>query len=870
MHGLPREVVKWLQSLDLSFPIKNPKRDFANGYLMAEIFSRYYPGQIQVWLLYTGDSTAQKANNWVVFRRNGINVPREAMDAVMHCHADAAVRFVENIYMLVTSRSVPARAAAAAADEIVPHFALPTTANVIRSMAPTADKARVVLAAHNEFLAELRGACTSGRCSTNILWDNLNASNVRIEARNWIDYVRVNELFADAILAIYQPGDIVWIHDYHLLLLPSLLRRALPHATIGFFLHTPFPSSEIFRCLPRRKEILAGVLGANLVGFQTYAHARHFISSCTRVLGCESSPTGVEFQGFNVSIGIFPIGIDLERIERLRTSEGVQQKIKLIRELFPGKKIIIGRDKLDQIKGIQHKLNAFEKFLQMYPQWHNKVALVQVTSPPQRLVRSFASKISETVSRINGTYGSLEYVPVNYYHQVLDEEEYYALLTLADAALITSLRDGMNTSSHEYVVCQQDNYGSLILSEFTGTAGSMSGAHLINPWDHVGVASAINEALLLSHEDRRLKHKQLLDYVTSHTAQFWAESFIRELRATALIPDQQNPTPFIDVPLIIDRYQSSKKRLLLFDYDGTLTPIRKVPNAAVPPPDMLRAMETLVRDPRNVIFVISGRDQDCLDDWLGHIPNLGLSAEHGSFIKYPGGKWINLAAEIDLSWKEKVVEIFNYFTERTQGSFVEHKHYAVTWHYRLADPDYGIFQAKECQVHLENAILSKLPVEILIGKKNLEVRPISMNKGEIVKRLIQSRLPGCDFVYCVGDDRTDEDMFKALRKSDLPEDTYFTCTIGSATKKTHAQWHVTSTQNVINLMAEFARISVAMGTPESSPTDALASPASLDGRPVPDNKDAAAAAADLDDLDDEREEPPSAELDIDGQAPVEN
>ncbi|KAJ8330754.1 hypothetical protein QVD99_008641 [Batrachochytrium dendrobatidis] len=642
-----------------------------------------------------------------------------------------------------------------------------------------------------------------------IPWDDTKST--REGTRSWPDYVTVNEQFAETIIQIYQPGDIIWVHDYHLLLVPSMIRKALPTAIIGFFLHTPFPSSEIFRSLPRRKEILSGLLGSNLIGFQTYAHARHFNSSCIRVLGCESSPTGVEFHGFTVSIGIFPIGIDVQRVQALCRKDSVSQKAKSIRDLFPGKRIIMGRDKFDHIKGILHKLHSFEKFLQLFPEWHNKVTLIQITSPPHRSSPSFASKISETISRINGTYGSLEYAPVHHYHQILDEDEYYALLNIADMSLITSLRDGMNTSSHEFVVCQHEQKAPLILSEFTGTAGSMSGAYLVNPWDHLGVANAINDALLLSIEDRAIKHKQLYDHVTRHTAQFWASSFIKELCSISQGTTQQTPTPIVDTPRIINSYTHAQRRLLMFDYDGTLTPIKKVPNAALPPPDMLKAMQILVQDPKNVVFVISGRDQACLDTWLGHIDNLGLSAEHGSFIKYPGGKWINLATEIDLNWKAPVAEIFNFFTERTLGSFVEHKRYAITWHYRLADPDYGTFQAKECQMHLENAILSKLPVEILLGKKNLEVRPISMNKGEIVKRLVQQQLqnqPPCDFVYCVGDDRTDEDMFKALKKSELNEDTYFTCTIGSATKHTHAQWHVNAPQDVIDLIGAMADVSL--------------------------------------------------------------
>ncbi|KAJ3188543.1 threalose-6-phosphate phosphatase [Irineochytrium annulatum] len=638
-----------------------------------------------------------------------------------------------------------------------------------------------------------------------ILWDTI--SNGTLEARHWSDYVAMNQEFAQRIIETYNEGDMIWIHDYHLLLLPSLLRKALPKANIGFFLHTPFPSSEIFRCLPKRREILQGVLGSNLIGFQTYSYARHFISSCTRVLGLESTPKGVDYKGSLVSVGIFPIGIDVQRVQTRRKMPSVLEKLAAIRELYADKKIIIGRDKLDHIKGVQHKLNAFEKFLTLYPEWQNKVVLIQVTSPPQRESPKLESKVSELVSRINGSFGSLEFAPVHHYHQHLDQDEYFALLSVADIGLITSVRDGMNTTSHEFVVCQQENKGPLILSEFTGTAGSLSAAMLVNPWDYLGVANAINEALVMTPEEKNIKHQQLYAHVTSRTAEFWSNSFVKEQMRLSTMPDQANPTPTLDFKLCIDKYKKAKSRLLMFDYDGTLTPIRKTPNAAVPSPEMLKYMTELCKDPRNYIFVISGRDEAFLDTWLGQIPGLGLSAEHGCFIKYPDlndGKWVNLTEEIDLSWKSKVAEIFQYYTERTQGSFIEHKRCSITWHYRMADPDYGSFQAKECQNHLEDAILSKLPVEVLIGKKNLEVRPVSMNKGEIVKRLVDSR-EDLDFVFCVGDDKTDEDMFKALRLSEVPEDTYFTCTIGPSTKKTKADWHVDSPEQVIELLGNWTK-----------------------------------------------------------------
>ncbi|KAG0224637.1 threalose-6-phosphate phosphatase [Actinomortierella wolfii] len=596
-----------------------------------------------------------------------------------------------------------------------------------------------------------------------LLWDE--ATDGRIEKKNWDDYVFVNQRFTDAIIEQYQPGDIVWIHDYHLLLVPHMLRQKLPSAAIGVFIHAPFPSSEIFRCLPKRVEVLNGLLGANQIGFQTYSYARHFISCCTRVNGYESTPRGVDAQGSTVWVGTFPIGIDAERVERQRKAPGVLPKMKAIRETYAGKRIIVGRDKLDLVKGVQQKLLAFEKFLKDYPEMQGQVVLIQVTSPPLVENPKLEAKIAELVAHINGTYGSLNFTPVHHYHQHIDRDEYYALLSVADIGLITSVRDGMNTTSLEYIMCQSEHHGPLILSEFTGTAGSLGGALMVNPWDYQGVAKVIYDALNLSEEDKKTRHSQLLKHVLAHTAQFWAKNFISELILNVGTWDQSTPTPYLDLNIITEKYHNAKKRLLMFDYDGTLTPIRKTPGAAVPQEHMLKALTALAADPKNIVWVISGRDQKVLEEWLGSVENLGFSAEHGSFMRQPGTKkWTNLTESLDMSWKNDVIEIFTYYTERTQGSFIEHKRSSLTWHYRMADPEFGAFQAKECQNHLENAVLSKLPVEILVGKKNLEVRPTIVNKGEIVKRLLAQH-PDVEFVLCAGDDKTDEDMFRALATS---------------------------------------------------------------------------------------------------------
>ncbi|KAJ1998591.1 hypothetical protein GGI04_004934, partial [Coemansia thaxteri] len=597
--------------------------------------------------------------------------------------------------------------------------------------------------------------------SKQILWPLLHYmswdDSRRMDPRWWECYSKANETFARAIGAIFNDGDIVWVHDYHLLLLPEIFHKLKPAATIGLFLHAPFPSSELFRSLPNRQDILNGMLGSTSIGFQTYSYARHFLSSCTRVLGLESTPTGIDNKGSIVSIGVFPIGIDAKSVQARRSLPSVQAKMKTMREMFANKRIIVGRDRLDEVAGIKQKLEAFEKLLETCPEWQNNVVLIQVTQPGQTRQPRLEAKISELVTSINSNYGSLEFMPVMYHSSFLDTDEYMALLNIADLCLITVIRDGMNTGSLEFVVCQEDKHSPLILSEFTGTAGSVSGAIQINPWDYQGVAQAIDTALRMSPEEKKVRYTEMHNHVMGHDAQHWAYTVIQDLRATVLAGQSTSETPHLDLSLLTTHFAEAKKRLIMLDYDGTLTPITNIPAQALPPLDMLKSLSQLCADPRNFVCVISGRDRQFLDLHLGSIKGLALSGEHGSFIRYPDGDWVSLLESMDMEWKSEVLSIFEFYTERTAGSTIEAKETSITWHYRNADPEYGEFQAKECMNHLENSVVSKQPVETLVGKKCLEVRPMSVNKGEIVKRLMGAYPEQWDFVLCAGDDKTDED-----------------------------------------------------------------------------------------------------------------
>ncbi|KAI1424160.1 trehalose-phosphatase [Xylaria sp. FL1777] len=686
-------------------------------------------------------------------------------------------------------------------------------------------------------------------------------SDGRAERIEWANYYRANLQFANKIIEIYKPGDIVIIHDYYLLLLPNMLRQRMPDMYISFFLHCPFPSSEFLRCLPRRKELLEGLMGSNLIGFQSYSYSRHFTSCCTRILDFPSDATGVDAFGARVEVGVYPIGIDTKRVENLAWTKEVSEKYDALGEMYKGKKIIVGRDRLDSVRGVTQKLMAFERFLELYPEWREKVVLIQVTSPTnmkegkEDSENKIASKVNELVMRINGTFGSLGFSPVQHYPQYLAPDEYFALLRAADIGLITSVRDGMNTTSLEYVVCQRDTHGPLILSEFSGTAGSLRDAIHINPWDLTNVAGQINNALTMSRDMRQSMQSNLYAHVTTQTVQSWITKFLRKLVGTLASNRNEKVTPVLDGTILLEQYRASGKRLFMFDYDGTLTPIVRDPQAAIPSERVIQTLRALASDRRNAVWIISGRDQEFLQQHLGHIKNLGFSAEHGSFIRYPGATtWENLAEKLDMSWQAEVLDVFQKYTDRVPGSFIERKRCALTWHYRQANPELGVHASHAAFDELKSTVAKKWDVDVMTGKANLEIRPTFINKGEIAKRLVRHYNPesarqGCEknaarqdgvnenselgFVLCCGDDSTDEDMFRALdglSGTQLVSDHVFTVSVGAKNKVTFAKWHVLEPEDVLDRAALLAGVGLSGEPTEHLSQVNLAAMAGLEGR----------------------------------------
>ncbi|RDA89474.1 hypothetical protein CP533_3632 [Ophiocordyceps camponoti-saundersi (nom. inval.)] len=676
----------------------------------------------------------------------------------------------------------------------------------------------------------------------------------RRERVQWADYYRMNQHFADRVLEVYRPGDVVIVHDYPLMLLPSMLRRRAPAMYLSFFLHCPFPSSEFVRCLPRRKEVLEGVLGANLIGFQSYSYSRHFLSCCTRILGFPSDTLGVDTYGSRVQVGVFPVGIDTAKVESLAWSDSVSAKLDALRALYAGKKIIVGRDRLDSVRGVTQKLQAFDRFLQLYPEWRERVVLIQVTSPAGRNdddgEARVGTRVNELIMKINGQYGSLGFSPVQHYPQYLSQDEYFALLRAADIGLITSVRDGMNTMSFEFVVCQKYGRSPLMLSEFSGTATSLGDAIHINPWDLTGVADRIHAALTMPDEARADMQSRLYRHVTMHDAQAWMAKLIRKA-CTVLGEAGAVATPMLDRALLLKQYRSAGKRLFMFDYDGTLTPIVREPSAAIPSERIIHALAMLAADKRNAVWIISGRDQDFLGHHLGHVPRLGFSAEHGSFMRHPGSdQWVNLAEKLDMGWQTEVMDVFQTYTDKVPGSFIERKRCALTWHYRLADPELGLHMSRECQAELGAGVACRWEVEVMPGKANIEVRPTFINKGEIAKRLVATyHKPRAQkgehgevddgeigFALCMGDDFTDEDMFRSLNGASGPvlkSEGVFTVTVGASTKVTLAKWHLLEPEDVIECVALLAGEQGHTGGPERMGGVNLAALSTVEGHIPP-------------------------------------
>ncbi|KAG9154909.1 hypothetical protein Leryth_015536 [Lithospermum erythrorhizon] len=599
-------------------------------------------------------------------------------------------------------------------------------------------------------------------------------------------------MFADVVNQHYEEGDVVWCHDYHLMFLPECLKKHNSSMKVGWFLHTPFPSSEIHRTLPSRSELLRAVLAADLVGFHTYDYARHFVSACTRILGLEGTPDGVEDQGRLTRVSAFPIGIDSERFIRALEIPKVQEHIRELKERFAGRKVMLGVDRLDMIKGIPQKILAFEKFLEENPYWREKVVLLQIAVPTRTDVPEYqklTSQVHEIVGRINGRFGTLIAVPIHHLDRSLDFHALCALYAVTDIALVTSLRDGMNLVSYEFVACQDAKKGVLILSEFAGAAQSLgAGAILVNPWNVTEVAAAIGQALNMSAEEREKRHRHNFHHVTTHTAQEWAETFVSELNDTVIEAQLRikKVPPRLNISDAIMRYLQSHNRLLILGFNATLTEASDMPSRRGGDqirdmelklhPELKEPLSALCSDPKTTIVVLSGSDRKALDENFGEY-NLWLAAENGMFLRSTKGDWMTTMPEhLNMDWVDSVKHVFEYFTERTPRSHIELRETSLVWNYKYADIEFGRLQARDMLQHLWTGPISNASVDVVQGLRSVEVRSVGVTKGAAIDRILGEivhsksiSLP-IDCVLCVGHFLgKDEDVYTFFEPELPPE-----------------------------------------------------------------------------------------------------
>lgn len=614
----------------------------------------------------------------------------------------------------------------------------------------------------------------------------------------WKAYNRVNEAFCSAVVKIAEPDDTIWIHDYHLMLLPKLIRERLPEATIGFFLHIPFPVFEIFYLLPWRKEVVEGLLGADLIGFHTYDYVRYFFNSVRRISGYESTLGQIILGNRLVRVETFPMGIDYGKFTKIESDPRVQAEINRIRKKVGNRKIILSLDRLDYSKGIPQRLEAFDTFLTKYPEYREKVTLIMVAVPSRMEVERYITlkkQVDELVGRINGAHGTIGWMPIWYLYRVLPFQTLASLYRIADVALVTPLRDGMNLISKEFIATKTDGEGVLILSEMAGAAKELGEAIIVNPNSKEEIAEALREAFNIPKEEQTERNRMMQRRLRRYDVMRWVNEFMNELKNIKDVQRELSAKILsFDVrKKLIDDYFGSSKRLILLDYDGTLVPFASKPKEAKPDDELLKLLKALTQEPRNEVVIISGRDKETLDKWFAGL-DIGLSAEHGVWVKDERNMW-EIIKPLSNKWKEEIRPIVESYADKTPGSFIEEKDFSLVWHYRMADPELSAMNIRGLKDTLLK-LAASLNLGVLEGNKVIEIKNAGIDKG--IAALHWLSKGNWDFILAIGDSITDEDTITAL-----PESAY---TIKVGLEASKARFKLNSTREVRLLLKELLRL----------------------------------------------------------------
>lgn len=625
----------------------------------------------------------------------------------------------------------------------------------------------------------------------------------------WSGYVDVNRKFANKVLEVARKGDKIWVHDYHLMLVPKMIRDENPDLSIGFFMHIPFPSFEIFRIFPWRRELVEGILGADLVGFHTFDYERHFMSCVRRLLGYDNILNTVKMDERIIKIDNFPMGIDFEQIQKDASAylteegkahpEGFGQLFGQMADKKRESKLMLSIDRLDYAKGLPTRLEAFGDFLKDNPSYLEKISLALFVIPSREIVAEYQTQrkmVDELVGRINGEFGTMNWMPILYYYRSVSREEMIELYTLSDIALITPLRDGMNLVAKEYVASRTDGKGVLILSEMAGAAKEMSEAILVNPHNKPETVEAIRMAINMPEEEQKNRITILQERLKIYNEEKWALHILDSLENVKKM-QETNLTKKISKKItdeFSNKYKEAKRRIIFLDYDGTLTGFHNDPQKAKPDEELYRILKSLISDKSNKIVIISGRDKETLGKWFEEFDSITFIAEHGVWIKEPGKEW-SMIEQIDKEWMNSIRPTISFYVDRTPRSLLEEKNYSLVWHYRHADPDLGEIRAWELKEELRD-LVSNLNLEIMDGDKVIEVKNSGINKGRAAAR--QLAKDEFDFAMALGDDWTDEYTFGAMP----PE----AVTIKVGTKSTRAAFYTDSVESVRTLLKGLAGI----------------------------------------------------------------
>ncbi|KAF8399285.1 hypothetical protein HHK36_015150 [Tetracentron sinense] len=674
----------------------------------------------------------------------------------------------------------------------------------------------------------------------------------RFDRLLWQAYVSANKIFANKVKEVINPKyDYVWVHDYHLMVLPTFLREHFNLVKLGFFLHSSFPTSEIYRTLPVRDEILRSMLNCDLIGFHIFDYARHFLSCCSRMLGLDYETKrgyiGLLYLGRTVYIKILPVGVHLGHLESELNREYTSIIVREIQERFEGKKLILSIDDMDIFKGINLKLLAMERLLQQHHQeLEGKIVLVQIMNPARSTGVDVQEAIRETyltTRRINGTYGSQGYDPVILIDCSVTMSEKAAYYALAECCIVNALRDGMNLVPYEYIVCRQGTpqmdksmgiaadsprTSVLVVSEFIGCSPSLSGAIRVNPWNVDAVAEALRSAINMRNLEKQLLHEKHYQFVRSHDVAYWARSFAQDLerackdhhhkcywgsglgvdfRVMALSPSFRK----LSIDHTVSEYKSANRRAIFLDYDGTIMPHASI--VRNPTAEVLAVLNDLCSDPKNTVFIVSGRGRTSLSECFAPCEMLGIAAEHGYFIRWSRtSDWESSPLAPNINWKMVTEPVMRFFAEATDGSYIETKESALVWHHQNAEADFGSFQAVELLDYLKQ-VLANEPVNVKRGKHIVEVKPQQTSKGLVVEKVL-STMANCgkapDFVMCIGDGKSDEDMFEKISSivsgpSLPPTSGIFACTVGR--KPSKATYFLDDIVDVVKLLQGLATAS---------------------------------------------------------------